>query len=68
MSKCLTQAMQQQRSPEIDFCEIIWVVRFSTFATISAQSELLHLALNRQACLFGALVLPTENPETENSK
>ena len=27
------------RSPKIDFREIFWVVRFSTFATISAQSR-----------------------------
>jgi hypothetical protein len=27
--------MQQQRSLEIDFGENFWVVRFSTFATIS---------------------------------
>jgi hypothetical protein len=30
--------MQQQRSPKIDFREIFRVVRFSTFATISAIS------------------------------
>src|SRR5258705_13570673 len=30
--------MQPQRSPKINFREIFWVVRFSTFATISAQS------------------------------
>ena len=28
------QAMQQQRCLEIDFREIFWVVRFSTFATL----------------------------------
>src|SRR5712672_2528080 len=31
--------MQPQRSPKINFREIFWVVRFSTFATISAQSR-----------------------------
>jgi len=30
--------MQPQRSPKINFREIFWVVRFSTFATISARS------------------------------
>src|SRR6267142_4362533 len=30
--------MQPQRSPKINFREIFWVVRFSTFATISTQS------------------------------
>src|SRR6267142_2666412 len=30
--------MQPQRSPKINFREILWVVRFSTFATISTQS------------------------------
>ena len=37
------QAMQQQRCLEIDFREIFWVVRFSTFATISTHSRF-HLA------------------------
>src|SRR5882757_2452508 len=31
--------MQPQRSPKINFREIFWVVRFSTFATISAKPE-----------------------------
>src|SRR6266850_2277199 len=30
--------MQPQRSPKINFREIFWVVRFSTFATISARN------------------------------
>src|ERR1700704_138640 len=30
--------MQPRRSPKINFREIFWVVRFSTFATISAIS------------------------------
>src|SRR5258705_10181701 len=32
------KATQQQRSPKINFREIFRVVRFSTFATISAQN------------------------------
>jgi hypothetical protein len=32
--------MQQQGSPEIDFREFFWVVRFSTFATKSANNGL----------------------------
>src|SRR3981189_3108799 len=36
--------MQPRRSPKINFREIFWVVRFSTFATISAKSgfKLVH--------------------------
>jgi hypothetical protein len=37
------QAMLQQRSPKIDFREIFWVVRFSTFATKSVTKPTLHL-------------------------
>jgi hypothetical protein len=39
------KAMQQQRTPKINFREIFRVVRFSTFATISASSRHCLLSL-----------------------
>src|SRR5258707_7748443 len=53
--------MQPQRSPKINFREIFWVVRFSTFATISARnghgpmSDLRPLSGEERKSSFGAV-------------
>ena len=58
--------MQRQRSPKIGFREIFGDVRFSTFATISANNGLMH----RSNCvLFNHLIRTAEqrqrNGETQ---
>ena len=41
------RALQQWRCLKICFCEIFGIVRFSTFATISATSKLMHRSKRR---------------------